>query len=69
MLQIKKRQEFIIRILESKCIKFDEIDITASANENEKKFMRNNAKASGNQKVPLPPQIFVGENYSGVNNC
>ena len=67
LLQIKKHQEFITRILELRSIKFDEIDITLAGNDAEKDFMRKNAPPSGNQKVPIPPQIFAGEEYLGVS--
>ena len=54
-----------MRILESKCIKYEEYDITAD--EDAKKFMRQNAQPAGNQAVPLPPQVFVGDDYCGVS--
>ena len=64
-MQIKKKQEFIFRILDSKFIKYEEIDITCD--EDAKQFMRQNAPPSGNQRVPLPPQVFVGDDYCGVS--
>ena len=48
-------------------INFEEIDITLETNESDKKFMRENARPAGNQKVPIPPQIFKGDEYCGVS--
>ncbi len=63
--QVKKRQQRVTMILESKNIKYNVIDITEPGKENEKEFMQENSKAR-DSKHPLPPQIFNDERYCGV---
>lgn len=60
-LQMKKNQERIFSILESKKIPFERVDI--SQNEEDKDFMR---KMAGNPKA-LPPQVCNGDVYCGVS--
>lgn len=62
---VRKKQQHIFDILTARKVLFEQIDITAPTNEEEKKFMREHAKCSPNTKVPLPPQIFSGEKYIG----
>lgn len=58
-------------ILDSKCIKYDVIDITEPGKESEKEMMQNNSKNRGstvsdpNPKYPLPPQLFYDDEYCG----
>ncbi|XP_014279115.1 SH3 domain-binding glutamic acid-rich protein homolog isoform X2 [Halyomorpha halys] len=62
--EVKKRQQRIMMILDSKGIKYEAIDITEPGKELEKQFMQDNAKAK-DSKHPLPPQIFNEEDYCG----
>ncbi|KAK9498964.1 hypothetical protein O3M35_003495 [Rhynocoris fuscipes] len=62
--EVKKRQQRIMMILDSKNIKYVAIDITEPGKEAEKQFMQDNAKAA-DSKHPLPPQIFNGDQYCG----
>ena len=59
-LQIKKDQQKIQMVLESKKFEFENIDVAAS--EEAKQEMR---RLSGKPKA-LPPQIFNGDTYCGV---
>lgn len=69
--EVKKRQQRVLMILDSKNIKYDVIDITEPGREDDKDFMQNNAKSNGgtvsdpNPRSPLPPQIFNDEEYCG----
>lgn len=56
----------MISILEGKKIPFEAIDISDPTREEDKKFMQQHGKPSGNDKVPMPPQIFSDGNYCGV---
>uniref|UniRef100_A0A8D1NEZ2 SH3 domain binding glutamate rich protein like 2 n=2 Tax=Sus scrofa TaxID=9823 RepID=A0A8D1NEZ2_PIG len=64
-LQIKKKQQDVVRFLEANKIEFEEVDITMS--EEQRQWMYKNIPpekkpAQGN---PLPPQIFNGDRYCG----
>ena len=66
-LQIKKKQQDVVRFLEANKIEFEEVDITMS--EEQRQWMYKNIPpekkpAQGN---PLPPQIFNGDRYCGVS--
>ncbi|XP_059048343.1 SH3 domain-binding glutamic acid-rich protein homolog [Achroia grisella] len=69
--EVKKRQQRVLMILDSKNIKYDVIDITEPGREDDKDFMQNNAKSNGgtvsdpNPRSPLPPQVFNDEEYCG----
>lgn len=69
---MKKRQQRVLMILDSKHVKYDVIDITEPGREADKDFMQNNAKSNGgtvsdpNPRSPLPPQVFNDEEYCGV---
>ncbi|CAL8103963.1 unnamed protein product [Orchesella dallaii] len=63
--EVKKRQQRVMMILESKSIPYEPIDITDPARENEKDFMLKNAKTKGDAKYVLAPQIFNDEVYCG----
>nr|BAN21180.1 conserved hypothetical protein [Riptortus pedestris] len=62
--EVKKRQQRIMMILESKNIDYEAIDITEPGKELDKQFMQDNAKAK-DSKHPLPPQIFNEDDYCG----
>ncbi|KAJ0180033.1 hypothetical protein K1T71_004624 [Dendrolimus kikuchii] len=69
--EVKKRQQRVLMILDSKNIKYEVIDITEPGREADKDFMQNNAKSNGgtvsdpNPRSPLPPQMFNDEEYCG----
>ncbi|CAK1603997.1 unnamed protein product [Parnassius mnemosyne] len=69
--EVKKRQQRVLMILDSKNIKYEIIDITEPGRETDKDFMQNNAKSNGgtvsdpNPRSPLPPQLFNDEEYCG----
>ncbi|XP_050097558.1 SH3 domain-binding glutamic acid-rich protein homolog isoform X4 [Anopheles aquasalis] len=71
--EVKKRQQRVALILDSKQIEYSVIDITESseAASAEKEFMQTNALQKGstisdpNPRHPLPPQIFKDEVYCG----
>jgi len=65
MLQVKKRQQRVLMILDSKNVEYEIIDITEPGKELEKEFMQANSNARNN-KYPLPPQIFNEDDYCGV---
>ena len=65
-LQMKMKQDYIVRILESRKIDFEQIDISDQSQENEKAFMREHSVTKEGQRVPLPPQVFSEKQYCGV---
>ncbi|XP_063702535.1 SH3 domain-binding glutamic acid-rich protein homolog [Culicoides brevitarsis] len=72
--EVKKRQQRVTMILDSKHIEYTVIDITEPTMEKEKDFMQANSTEMGvtvsdtNPRHPLPPQIFNGEQYCGDYN-
>lgn len=64
--QVKKHQQRVLMILDSKTIEYVVVDITEPGKENEKEFMQQNSKAK-TAKYPLPPQIFNEDDYCGVS--
>ncbi|EZA59857.1 SH3 domain-binding glutamic acid-rich protein-like protein [Ooceraea biroi] len=64
MLQVKKRQQRVLMILDSKSVEYEIIDITEPGKELDKEFMQANSNARNN-KYPLPPQIFNEDDYCG----
>lgn len=66
LFQVKKRQQRVMMILESKNVKYEVIDITEPGREAEKEFMQMNSMAR-ESKYPLPPQVFNDEDYCGVS--
>lgn len=64
--QVKKRQQRVTMILDSKNIKYDLIDIAEPGKESDKQFMQENSKTR-ESKHPLPPQIFNDDRYCGVS--
>lgn len=71
VLQVKKRQQRVLMILESKNIGYEVIDITEPGRESDKEFMQNKSTSNGatvsdpEPRHALPPQIFNGEEYCG----
>lgn len=63
--EVKKRQQRIMMILESKGITYEAIDITEPGNEDDKQFMQDHGKPKSGAKHPLPPQIFNELDYCG----
>ncbi|OXU17323.1 SH3 domain-binding glutamic acid-rich protein homolog [Nasonia vitripennis] len=62
--EVKKRQQRVLMILESKNVTYEVIDITEPGKEAEKEYMQLNSVAK-DSKYPLPPQIFNDEDYCG----
>lgn len=71
LLKVKKRQQRVLMILDSKNIKYDVIDITEPDAGNEKEFMQINATSKGSTigdsdpRHPVAPQIFNDAAYCG----
>ncbi|KAK9869827.1 hypothetical protein WA026_003556 [Henosepilachna vigintioctopunctata] len=69
--EVKKRQQRVLLILDSKNIKYDVIDIAEPGSEEQKDFMQNKSTSLGatisdpTPRHPLPPQIFNNEDYCG----
>ncbi|XP_011703054.1 PREDICTED: SH3 domain-binding glutamic acid-rich protein homolog isoform X1 [Wasmannia auropunctata] len=62
--EVKKRQQRVLMILDSKNVEYEIIDITEPGKELEKEFMQANSNARNN-KYPLPPQLFNEDDYCG----
>ncbi|XP_076653735.1 SH3 domain-binding glutamic acid-rich protein homolog [Halictus rubicundus] len=62
--EVKKRQQRVLMILDSKNVEYETIDITEPGKEMEKEFMQSNGIAR-DSKYPLPPQMFNEEEYCG----
>lgn len=62
--EVKKRQQRVLMILDSKNVEYEIIDITEPGKELEKEFMQSNSIAR-ESKYPLPPQIFNEDEYCG----
>ncbi|XP_058466830.1 RNA polymerase-associated protein LEO1 [Malaya genurostris] len=69
--EVKKRQQRVTMILDSKHITYNVIDITEPGQEAEKDFMQKNSEHSGatisdqTPRHPLPPQLFNETEYCG----
>ncbi|KPU78697.1 uncharacterized protein Dana_GF23792, isoform B [Drosophila ananassae] len=69
--EVKKRQQRVLMILDSKNIQYDTVDITEPGKESEKELMQNKSTSNGGTvsdpepRHPLPPQIFNDEDYCG----
>uniref|UniRef100_T1E358 Sh3beta n=1 Tax=Psorophora albipes TaxID=869069 RepID=T1E358_9DIPT len=69
--EVKKRQQRVTMILDSKHIPYSVIDITEPGQEAEKDFMQKNSEHNGqtisdqNPRHPLPPQMFNDAEYCG----
>uniref|UniRef100_A0A182NI39 SH3 domain-binding glutamic acid-rich-like protein n=1 Tax=Anopheles dirus TaxID=7168 RepID=A0A182NI39_9DIPT len=68
---VKKRQQRVTMIMESKHIEYTVIDITEPGKESEKDFMQTNAEHKGctisdpSPRHALPPQLFNDTEYCG----
>lgn len=69
--EVKKRQQRVTMILDSKHIPYTIVDITEPGQEAEKDFMQKNSEHNGatisdqNPRHPLPPQMFNDTEYCG----
>ena len=54
-------------MLETRKIAYEQVDIAAPENEDEKQFMRDNAVPEEGKNFVLPPQIFNNVTYCGVS--
>jgi len=63
--EVKKHQQRVMMILESKLIPYEAIDITDPSRETDKEFMLKTAKPKGDAKNVSAPQIFNDEEYLG----
>ncbi|ESN94765.1 hypothetical protein HELRODRAFT_180097 [Helobdella robusta] len=74
--EMKKEQDYIRRVLESKRIKYEEVDLADPNHQHEKnnlyQFLSSLAPASqdspDNHSRNLPPQLFSGNSYRGDFN-
>jgi len=66
---MRKHQQHIEDVLSSRNVNFEKVDIADPNNDEQKQFMRENAKPSTNSKTPLPPQLFADDEYLGVSTC
>lgn len=70
---MKKRQQRVTLILDSKGVQYELLDIAEPNMEEAKEYMQNNSKLIGgtisdpNPRHPLPPQIFNDDEYCGVS--
>lgn len=69
--EVKKRQQRVSMIMDSKHIPYTIIDITEPGQEGEKDFMQKNSEHNGGTisdptpRHPLPPQMFNDAEYCG----
>ncbi|KAL9905541.1 SH3 domain binding glutamate rich protein Sh3beta isoform 1-T2 [Glossina fuscipes fuscipes] len=69
--EVKKRQQRVLMILDSKNIQYEVIDITEPGREADKEFMQNKSTSNGatvsdpEPRHALPPQLFNEEDYCG----
>ncbi|XP_028612030.1 SH3 domain-binding glutamic acid-rich-like protein 2 isoform X1 [Grammomys surdaster] len=64
-LEIKKKQQDVVRFLEANKIEFEEVDITMSEEQREWMYKNIPPEKKPAQGNPLPPQIFNGDRYCG----
>lgn len=60
--QVKSQQTEVMRILDSKSIKYELIDISVSSE------LRNEMRSKSGIPSAVPPQLFNGEDYCGVRS-
>lgn len=71
-MQVKKRQQRVLMILDSKKITYEVIDISEPGKESEKEFMQEKSTNKGatisdqEPRHALPPQIFSDDEYCGM---
>ncbi|XP_050419592.1 SH3 domain-binding glutamic acid-rich protein homolog [Adelges cooleyi] len=63
--EVKKRQQRVTMILDSKSIEYDLVDITEPGKEEDKAYMQTNSKTKDGSRNALPPQIFNNNVYCG----
>ncbi|GLV38796.1 Sh3beta [Carabus blaptoides fortunei] len=69
--EVKKRQQRVLMILDSRNIKYSVVDITEPGRESDRDYMQEKSTALGvtvsdtNPRHPLPPQIFNEKEYCG----
>jgi SH3 domain-binding glutamic acid-rich protein len=68
VLQIKRKQDFVLSVLASRKIPFEEIDISDPMRDWDKKFMREHSRPASGETCALPPQIFNDDVYCGVSS-
>lgn len=68
---MKKRQQRVLMILDSKVIKYEVVDITEPGKESEKEKMQEKSSSKGvtigdpTPRHALPPQLFYDDEYCG----
>lgn len=66
---MKLKQEHIRRILDTKQIPYEEIDVASPMWKQEKLFMQETLKLNDEDLPALPPQIFKDKQHRGVSIC
>ncbi|OBS68346.1 hypothetical protein A6R68_03112 [Neotoma lepida] len=66
-IEIKKKQQDVVRFLEANKIEFEEVDITMSEEQRQWMYKNIPPEKKPSQGNPLPPQIFNGDRYCGVS--
>ncbi|XP_020831179.1 SH3 domain-binding glutamic acid-rich-like protein 2 isoform X3 [Phascolarctos cinereus] len=64
-IQIKKKQQDVVRFLEANKIEFEEVDITMSEEQRQWMYKNIPPEKKPDQGNPMPPQIFNGDRYCG----
>ncbi|XP_076432872.1 SH3 domain-binding glutamic acid-rich-like protein 2 isoform X1 [Peromyscus maniculatus bairdii] len=64
-MEIKKKQQDVVRFLEANKIEFEEVDITMSEEQRQWMYKNIPPEKKPSQGNPLPPQIFNGDRYCG----
>lgn len=70
--EVKKRQQRVLMILDSKNIQYEVIDIAEPGKEADKEYMQEKSTnkggttSDGDPRHALPPQIFADEEYCGA---
>jgi len=70
--EVKKRQQRVLMILDSKNIQYEVIDIAEPGKESDKEFMQEKSTnkgattSDGDPRHALPPQIFSDDEYCGA---
>lgn len=70
--KVKKRQQRVLMILDSKNIQYEVTDIAEPGKESDKEFMQEKSTnkggttSDGDPRHALPPQIFSDEEYCGI---
>ena len=64
---MRSEQAHIRRILESKGIEFEEVDVSDPHRVTDKRFMQDSLRLDDSELVSLPPQIFHEDKHRGVS--